>query len=441
MTRNRNVETLPPQNLRAEMSVIGSCLVSRQALLDCLEILDLTHFYRPAHALIWRCLHALYLRNEPIDAVTLTTELRAATWEEQSGGYDYLNQCIDVTPTPANAAHYARMVVEAFVRRQVVALAERLAAAAYDEGANIDDVISDVTTQALGLQISRDTERQLLPIREVMMEFESAVKQGPTRVQARIDTGFDSLDKVIGGYQASDLHYWGGGPGSGKTTLAMQSAWRIASASSDSLVAFFSMELGQSQFARRLASFESSIEGKTIEYGPPPRLELEMPILTQAIHRVAGLPFYVAFGRLSTAQIVTRLKQLVSRERRKPSCVFIDRIELLGDSDCASLEEVKRIPILSTRVKGIATSLDVPVVCLVQLNRAGRDGEPTMESFRASGSIEQDCQVGIIIRSDKEGKTARVTVVKHNDGETGPCPEMGWLPTYPMFVDIARRTN
>lgn len=434
-----SIETLPPQNLRAEMSVIGSCLRDAKALDAAMDILDTPHFYRPAHQYIWRCLVALAKRGEPVDTVMVTKELQRATFLESAGDYDYVVQCYEATPSAANVEHYARLVVEAYVRREIVRLACELEAAARDEASDIDAAIADVTTRALDLQLRRDNERAMLHIRQLMDDFAAVVKVGPTRLSSRIPTGFESLDKVIGGYQTTDLHYWGGGPGSGKTTLSMQSAYRVASAKPEHLVAYFSMELGQAQFSRRIASFASRLDGKTLEYGPISRLNLELPSLLLDLQKVGTLPFYVAFGRLSTTQIQTRLKQLMARENRRVSVVFIDRLELLSDSDCASLEETKRIPILSPRVKGIATSLNVPVVCLVQLNRAGRTGDPTMESFRGSGSIEQDCQVGCILRTDKEKEQAVVDVVKQNDGATGPCETMKFEPRFPMFSDIARR--
>jgi replicative DNA helicase len=163
-----------------------------------------------------------------------------------------------------------------------------------------------------------------------------------------------------------------------------------------------------------------------------------LPRVENGIRQVSNLPLHVSFGRLSTSQIITRLRQAIALEKRKPSVVFIDRLEMLADSDCAALEETKRIPILSARVKGIATTLDVPVVCLCQLNRAGREGTPTGESFRASGAIEQDCQVGLIVKTDKAANTSTLYVVKQNDGQTGSCEVLHFDARLPMFLEVAR---
>lgn len=439
----RNIETLPPQDIRAERGVIGSCIRSRDALVECMNMLEQHHFYLPAHGMIWRCLVALMLRNIGIDSLTLAAELRQATWEDKVGGWDYVNQCVDEVPTAANATHYANIILDCWVRREIVRIGDRLVGAAYNAEADINEAIASATSEALNLQMSREDQRALTHVRDVMSDFEERIKKGPLYANFGISTGFPSIDAVVGGYHAGDLQYWGGGPGSGKTTLSMQSAFYVASEDPKRLVAYFSMELGQVKFARRLTSFASQTYGDVMEFDDK-RLAAALPEVLRGVRQVAELPFYVSFGRLSTTQIASRLKALMAREGRRPTVVFIDRIELLSDTDCAAMEETKRIPILSPRVKGIATALEVPVVCLVQLNRAGRDGKPTMEAFRASGSIEQDCQVGFIIRSEKPHQatagTAVVHVVKNNDGETGETdPPMRWEPRYPKFTDLTPR--
>lgn len=433
-----SVETLPPQDLRAEHSVIGASVVSQKALEQCMEVLGPEHFHRPANALIWRCIRALYLRGEAVDSVTVAQELQRSSFEDAAGYIDYVQECIDATPSSANAAHYARIVREKWLRRQVIDLGRQLQAGAFDESTSVEDVIARVMDSALSLQIGTEEAGGLEHISKPMQTIQEMIKTGPLRLTSRTPTGIKPLDYMIGGFQNSDLHYWGGAPGSGKTTLSMQSAYIIARGVEEPprMVVYFSMELGSVQFARRILSFDTKVHGKILEYGPTSALALEMPKISHGVQRVGNLPMWVSFGRLSTAQIMTRLKQIISRERVKPAVVFVDRLELLSDSDTVSMEETKRIPLLSPRLKGIATSLEVPVVCLAQLNRAGRTGDPTAESFRGSGSIEQDCQVGLIIKTDKDASSSQVWVVKQNDGATGPCDAMRFDERLPMFFGL-----
>ena len=425
---------LPPQDLAAEMSVLGACAVDAGSLDRCMDILEPQHFYRIAHSMIWRCMRALHLRGEAVDSVTIAQELRRAEFEEQAGGFDYIAECIDRTPRATNSEWYARAVREKWLRRQLIKIANEMSAAAFDESVSVQQTIESVCGQAIALQVRESSVQSLEHVKHTMLELTERLQQGPLRTTNRLRTGIESLDNMIGGFQNSDLHYWGGAPGSGKTTLAMQSAFRVASA--DHLVVFISMELGRVQFARRMATFASRVDGRTIEYGPKSKLALSMERINTGIDRIKGLPLFVAFGSLSTAHILSRLRQLIAVEKKKPSVVFIDRLEMLADNDCSSVEETKRIPILSPRVKAIATSLDVPVVCLAQLNRAGRQGDPSAESFRASGSIEQDCQVGLIVKTEKERSRSTLWVVKQNDGETGPCREMMFNASLPMFIEI-----
>ena len=431
-----DVEALPPQDVRAEQSVIGSCITSTQALESCLDVLDVQHFYRRAHALMWRCIRALHLRGEAIDSLTVTHELRRAGFEDQAGGLDYIQECIDATPTSVHAKHYAGIVREKWVRRQVIVLADEMRTGAFDDSVSVVEVVSRVTAKAIALQMQQEQAGALEHVSRLMQEFQERVTHSPLRDSSRVETGIASLDEAIGGFQNSDLHYWGGAPGSGKTTLAMQVAYNVAS--SERMAVFFSMELGPTQFARRLTSFASRVEGRVIEFGPVTDWRMMLPRMVNGIRQVSGLPMHVSFGRLSTSQIIARLRQCIALEKRKPAVVFIDRLEMLSDSDCAALEETKRVPILSARVKGIATALDVPVVCLCQLNRAGREGNPTGESFRASGAIEQDCQVGLIVKTDKESATSVLWVVKQNDGQTGACSSLRFDARLPMFLEVAR---
>lgn len=432
-----DIETLPPQDMRAERAVLGACIVSVTALQQCLEVLETQHFYRLAHQYIWRCIRALHMRGEAVDSVTVTNELRAATFEEAAGSIDYVAECIDETPTAANAGHYAAIVREKWLRREVIEIGRRLQAGGFDESASVDDALNETIQRVIQLQV-RDVEHgQIEHVRKPMEALRDKIQSGPLREQTRVETGIAPLDQKIGGYQSSDLHYWGGAPGSGKTTLSMQSAYRVANSKRGMpLVVYFSMELGSTQFARRLASFESRVVGKTIEFGPISDFLMDRPRVNAAIERVAGLPMYVCFGRLSTSQILTRLRHLMGLEKRKPSVVFIDRLELLSDPDIEAMEETKKVPILSPRVKGIATSLDVPVVCLAQLNRAGRTNEPSAEAFRASGAIEQDCQVAVIVKTDKLSETSVFHVVKQNDGPTGQCDPMRFEAKLPMFLEM-----
>jgi replicative DNA helicase len=428
-------ELLPPQNIEAERAVLGGCLISRPAILEVIELLESPHFYRPAHQIIFSGMAALATKREPVDLITLSNEMKRINCFEEVGGTDYLVELTECVPTAANVMHYSRIVYNRWRRRAAIEYAQILAMTVHEDGGDdqaLDEVLARTSTGLLGLQL-QGAQAKVHAARDLMDQFFSTMEEGPTRLRGhRRSTGFDAIDAMFAGFVNSDLVYLGGGPGSGKTTLAMQMAYRMAL---DEPVLMISMELGKLPWEERSICFNTGIPGRVLQFGPQAAWDEATDLIVTGCAKVAERQLYVAFGRHTTQQITVRAKELQARLGRKLGLIVTDRIEYAADRDCAHLREVERIPILSPRMKGIATELDVPHLCLVQLSRQGRSNI-NMEAFRASGAIEQDGQCCLIIESDRDTGRAIVHVVKQNSGDVGPCRPLHWEPKVPRFMSI-----
>ena len=433
------IEMLPPQNLEAERAVLGSCLIERQAVSLAVEVLpDPSWFYRSAHREIFAATMELHRRNEPVDLITLGDELERQGKMEDVGGSSFLMELFESTPTAANVEYHAKIVRDKHVRRAGIETARRLLHHLWAEEHEVIESLQKATGDLLQLSLS-DTDDRVFSAKELLREWAPCLEDGPTRQRSVKKSGFAPVDHIIGGFADGELQYWGAGPGSGKTTGMLQSAIHIARQGEPVLA--LSMELGRQRVSERLISIDTRTPGSVIQYGPQHLFDAALPNIFQGISRVEGLPLYIAFQRRSTAWAERQAKEIMSRHGRKLGALFVDRLEKWSDKDVATQDPRHRISRLSDRTSALAANLDVPVICLVQLNRAGQKSEtPSMDAFRDSGDIEQDCQVGIVIRSEKPASSTDRTplksvwhIVKANDCGQGECDPLVWFHWIPFF--------
>lgn len=437
---------VPPQNIEAERSVLGACLIERDAVSRAVEVIhDPEAFYRGPHRAIYDAMLSLHARGEPVDIITVSDELDRKSATANAGGIEYLMELTTVVPTAANVQWYAQTVRERARRREAIAIAARVVQSAHDLDADLDETVSAAAASYTTL-LGTASDAQSVSAPELMREWAANLDAGPTRLRSTLRTGFRAADEMLGGYTPSEVWYLSGRPGDGKTTFMLQLAHRAARAGHPVLVC--SMELGRHRVAERLAAIDSGVRSRTIQFGPQAAFEAALPDLLLSVNRLIDIPhLHFVFGRATTQQVTAIGRQMKLRYGRAP-ILKIDRLEYISDVIRAPSPR-ERIVELTRRVKGIATTLDAPVVCLCQQSRAGRaEEEPTMSGFQESGSIEQDCQAAIVIRI-KDGKNdpnhgtikdpvygARLHIVKQNDGPTGKSSEMRWKPRVPAFYDL-----
>lgn len=419
------MEKLPPQNVEAERSVLGSLLIDPDAILGIAAFLEADDFYRETHRLIYRAIFDLHERREPADFVTVSDELERQGQLAEVGGAAYLTELINTVPTSIHAEYYARIVERTAVLRRLIAAAGQIAGLAYEEDRELDEIVDRAETIIFGVAERRIT-RDLTPIRSILDDYYERVdylfKHRGELIG--IPTGLADLDKILGGFQRSDLVIIAGRPGMGKTSLALSIALQAAH-KWHKRIAVFSLEMSDEQLVQRLVSAETGIDSQRLRLGEIH--EEEWPLFAQATGRLSEMPIYIDdTPALSVMQIRAKTRRLHAEYGL--DMVIIDYLQLM-QGDGRSENRVQEISNISRGLKALARELNLPVVALSQLSRAvesRHDKRPILSDLRESGSIEQDADVVLFIYRDElynqESDTpnvADIIVAKHRSGPTG----------------------
>ncbi len=437
---------VPPQNLEAEESVLGSILLENDALNQAVETLSAEDFYREAHRVMFRAMIDLSERNQPVDAITLTDALRAKGSLEQVGGPAYIAELAARVPTASNIAHYARIVHEKAVLRSLASIATEIASSAYDGQGNVDEFLDSAEHKIFEISDRRikpsfhsmhDLTRDSLKLIERLYERKELVTGVPT--------GFTDLDRITAGLQPSDLIVIAARPGMGKSALALNiAAYAAMSADQRVGVAFFSLEMSKEQLVLRLLCSEARVDSAKARAGYLG--ERDFPKLAVAAARLAEAPIYIDDSS-DTSPIVLKAKcrRLARDKSVNLGLIVVDYLQLMRSSRPGENRE-KEISEISRSLKALSKELKVPVVALSQLNRQVEtrpDRRPLLADLRESGAIEQDADVIAFIYRDemyhkdsKAAGTAEVIVAKQRNGPTDTAV-LTYLREYTRFENYS----
>jgi len=419
------IERLPPQNIEAEQSVLGSLLIDRDAIVKVAPFLRAEDFYRETHAHIYQAIFSLYERGEPADLVTVCDELERLGLLEEVGGASYIISLANIPPTAAHIEHYSRIVERLATLRRLITAAGEIAALAYEASEDIDEAIDRAEAIVLAVSQRRITQT-LTPIREILEEYYQRIG---VLAQQRgeilgVPTGFPDLDKILGGLQPSDLVVVAGRPGMGKSALVLSIARNIA-VRFKGCVALFSLEMSAQQVAHRLLAIETGVDSQRLRLAN--LSEEEFQRLVRAIGMLSEAEIYVDdTPAINPVELRTKARRLHSE--RGLALIVVDYLQLM-QAGRRTENRVQEISLISRELKALARELSVPVLACSQLSRAveGRDDKhPILSDLRESGSIEQDADVVIFIYRDEVYKEdtdrpniADVTVAKQRHGPTG----------------------
>jgi replicative DNA helicase len=422
-------ERLPPHNIEAEQSVLGSLLIDPDAVIRIAPFLRPDDFYRQAHGVIYSAILELHERREPADFVTLTDALERRVQLEQVGGAAYLTSLLNVVPTAVHVEYYARIVERNAVLRRLIDAATRIAGLAYDSPeADADDAV-DKAEQILFAVAERRLTRDVTPIQEVLREYYERIgylyaHQGEL---IGVPTGFTKLDRLLGGMQKSDLVIVAARPGVGKTSLLLSMALNAARRFRQR-VAIFTLEMSKEQIAQRLVASETGIDSQRLRTGA--LTPEEWPRFEHAINTLNGLTmFFDDTPAISTTELRTKVRRLAAEYGL--DLVMIDYLGLMQTSS-KSENRVQEISAISRALKNLAREVNIPVLAASQLSRAlesRQDKRPMLSDLRDSGSIEQDADVVMFIYRDQvynpetdQPNIAELIVAKHRNGPTGMVP-------------------
>jgi len=419
---------LPPQHIEAEQSVLGGLMLDNKAIINIADIIRAEDFYSPAHSKIYEAILKLYEKHHPIDILSVTTRLTEDGALADVGGTSYVAKLIDSVPSSFHVGHYAALVKEKKIRRDLVSLSAEINDRAFGDGeTGTEDLLDEIEKKVFAVSQRSITQRfQLIKdgLKEAYERIEK-LSQGGSELRG-IPCGFPELDSILSGFQRSDLFILGARPSLGKTSLALDFL-RHASVKHQKSVALFSLEMSRDQVHDRLISAESGINLWRIRNGKLKDEDFEN--IQHGLDRLANAKIFID----DTAS--PNILQMRSMARRLQAehgldMVIVDYLQLIQPRTTSD-NMVHQITEISRGLKSLARELNVPIIALSQLSRTveHRDYKvPRLADLRDSGSIEQDADVvAFIYRRDRdkqnatpeEQNIAEIIVAKHRNGPLG----------------------
>jgi replicative DNA helicase len=436
---------VPPQNLDAERSLLGGILVDPEALNKIVDIVDVDDFYREDHRTIFQLVMDLYEKNEPIDLLTVSSMARDKGFTEKMGGVANLSRLVDGMPTSANIAHYARMVKEKALLRNLMHVATDIVERGYEVDTNVDTFIDEA--ERMIFQIAEKKYRpSFFSIKDLVWESMKTIESLKSRVDGitGVATGFTDLDRMTGGLQPADLIVVAGRPSMGKTSFALNIAQYAAVAGDGETtlpVGVFSLEMSKEQLAMRLLSSEAEVEFFKIRSGG--LREEERTSLGRAAGKLYGAPLYIDdTPALNILDLRARARRL--KKEHGLALLIVDYLQLMRGRTSNLDRREQEISEISRSLKALAKELNVPVIAISQLNRMveqREDKRPRLSDLRESGAIEQDADVIIFIYRDvvynkdsKEPNSAEIIVGKQRNGPVGDV-RLAFRDKYTTFAN------
>ena len=433
---------VPPQNIDAEKSVLGSLLIDEEAIGAAIEILDETWFYEQAHRQIFRAILELYSQRKNVDLITLSDKLKNDGALEQIGGVSYLSFLIDLVPSAANVEHYANIVKEKGVLRRLIKNATNIIAESYESTGNSDEVVDNA--ERLIFEVADLKQRsQSVHIKDLVrqgiekLDFLYQRKQHVTG----IPTGFEKFDHMTSGLQNSDLIIIAGRPSMGKSALAISMAEYVGIEQKQG-VAVFSLEMSKEQLVQRMLCSQARVDAHKVRSGF--LAPADWPKLTAAAGRVSESKIFIDdTPAISVLELRAKARRLKANQGIE--LIILDYLQLMR-STTQSESRQQEISEISRSLKALARELSVPVIALSQLSRAvesRQDHKPQLSDLRESGAIEQDADLVVLLMREEyynpteENKgVADVNIAKQRNGPVGTV-KLAFIKEYMRFENLA----
>jgi len=432
-----------PQNLDAEISVLGASMLTPNVIPGVSEIIRPHHFYRQAHQRIYEAIEDLFSRGEPIDPITVCEELANRAALETVGGRAYVHSLVTAVPAATNARQYAEIVLENYYLRSLIKVGGEITEMGYRREHSPLDLIDRAEQMVFDISQTR-VMGEFAPISELIdeswPELERTMTEGHQSVGCA--TGFRDLDYIIGGFRPANLVILAARPSMGKTALALNIARNVA-VDQGKGVALFSLEMSKMEVVNRMMCSEARVDHWRVQRGML-RPE-EWSKLAAACTPLHTAPVFVDdSASLNLMEIRAKARRLRAKEKNL-GLIILDYLQLMmGDLGAENRQqEVSRI---SRGLKILARELDVPVLALSQLSRQVEQragNKPVLSDLRESGSIEQDADVVVFIYRDEvynrdspDKGTAEIIVGKQRKGPIGEC-RLAFAQNYTRFADLA----
>lgn len=466
-TRNMQklFDRLPPHSLEAEMSLLGSMILDHRVVGEVIGIVpNADYFYSEAHAAIFEALVKTYDVHRSGDLVQLTEALKNKEILSEVGGQDYLLQLAESVPSAVNAPHYARIVRDKAQLRRLIDAAGQMLYDAYhaadvaDSGSReildkAEQLIFQIAEQSIGI----DSEKLETLLEQALDMLDALHRSG--RTITGIATGFYDLDEMTSGLQKGEMVIVAARPSMGKTAFALNLAEQVAFGGSPhdekgphTPVGFFSMEMSKQSVVQRLLSAHSGVDSHKMRRNILSQDDFRS--LAMSCGKLSEAPVYIDdTPGLTVLMLRAKARRMVAQHGVR--CIFVDYLQLMSAPSAARESRQAEVSTISRGMKALARELNIPVICLAQLNRQAelRDGNrPRMADLRESGSLEQDADVIMLLHReeyyhlqspkwaeenpDKVG-IAEVIIAKQRNGPTGTV-ELRWNASTTRFQNLAR---
>lgn len=421
------VTKIPPQSLEAEKALLGSLMLDKEGIVKIVDFLRPGDFYKSAHSKIYQAMVDLFETQESIDLLTLTQRLQEKKELEEIGGASYLSELLQTVPTPAHLLHYAKIVREKKVLRDLIQASEEISALSYDESKDIDLILDEAEKKIFGIA-QQSLTQTFLPLKsELNGAFEriDKIHSKRPRVLRGITTGFPNLDDILAGLQKGDLILLASRPGLGKSALSLDIA-RAVAIKEKVPVGIFSLEMGKEQLVDRVIAAEANVSLWRLRTGRLSEDE-DFERLQKALSTLSQVPIFIDDAASSTILQMRAMSRRLQAEKGL-GLIIIDYLQLIQPRN-PNENIVQQVTEISRSLKSLAKELNVPVLAMSQLSRAVEhrpDQRPRLSDLRESGSLEQDSDVVIFIyREDRVNpetprrNIADIIIAKHRNGPLG----------------------
>ncbi len=417
---------IPPQNLDAEMALLGSIMLRPEALHDIADIISLDSFYSDKHRIIYDTMMELFNKRQPIDLLSVSARLKERGWLDQIGGNTYLTELVNIVPSSANITYYAQIVQKKYMMRRLIEASDHISHIGYDENTELEEML-DSAEKKLFEVTNFNTAHKFVPLKDELAEaWERLDRLHSDDTGMRgIPTGFADIDLKLSGLQKSDLIILAARPSMGKTSLALDIA-RQSAVNHNTPVGIFSLEMSSQQLVDRMLAAQANVDAWKLRTGKLSRQD-DFDAIRESLDKLNKAPIYIddqpGNNILKMRSIARRLKS-----EHGLGLIVVDYLQLMVPTQTKNDNVVQQVTEISRSLKNLARELDVPVLALSQLSREveKRGGRPRLSDLRDSGSIEQDADVVMFIHREDKYKDeaertniAEILIEKHRNGETG----------------------
>lgn len=436
---------IPPQNIDAEMSLLGAVLIDEETLADISEHVKPHDFYDKRHGLIYDAMMRLYEKRKPVDLLTLTEELKKKNDIETIGGSAYLTELTNYVPTAAHAEAYAELVAQKAIRRRLIKASAEISEFGFDEDSTTQELLERAEAELFSVS-DQSLKQDLVPLESILTEsFDRLEELHRNKGSLRgVRTGYRDLDNMTAGLQRSDLIILAARPAMGKTTLVTNLAYNVATIAKQPVL-FFSLEMSKEQLVDRMLADASGVDSWNIRTGN--LSDDDFSKLSDAMGEMAEAPIFID-DTPGVSVLEMRTKARRAAHEQPLGLIIIDYLQLMQGSGRDNGNRVQEVSEISRGLKLLARELNVPVIALSQLSRSVESRSPQipqLADLRESGSIEQDADIVMFIYREEyynpdtdRKQITDLIIAKHRNGPTGKV-ELFFHPERLRFMSLDRK--